>query len=73
MEGNTMKLITYPTGAHGKMQYAVTDDHEAVLAVFDDLERAGVLLRYLRGAVCSKEETTLALNIMKAVDLQRRA
>lgn len=69
-----MKLMTYPAGAYGKKQkYAVTDDHEAVLAVFDDLERAGVLLRYLRGAVCSKAETTLALEIMRAVDLQRRA
>ena len=69
-----MKLMTYPAGAHGRKQkYVITDDYEAVLAVFDDLECAGVLLRYLRGAVCTKAETTLALEIMKAIDLQRQA
>lgn len=58
-------------GAHGeKARYRVVDigRDRATVAVVDGLERAGCLLRFLKGSMLRPSEYGLAVDTMKAID-----
>ena len=60
-------------GAHGKKtRYRVVDigRDRATVAIVDGLERAGCLVRFLKGSMLRPSEYDLAVDTMQAIDAE---
>ena len=61
-------------GAYGKRtKYQVVDiSHEkTIIATLDSLEKAGCLLRFLKGSMLHPEEYKLAVKVMQEIDAEK--
>ena len=66
-----MRLTSYAAGACSEIRrFGIDDDEGHRIAYFDKLEDAAVVFRYLRGAICTKDESDRARLIMHQFDLR---